>query len=47
LARKPVLEADTRSVILERAIPLFAGAGYAGVSVRDVAALVDLFREAL
>jgi AcrR family transcriptional regulator len=42
-----MLEADTRSVILERAIPLFAGAGYAGVSVRDVAALVGISGAAL
>ena len=30
-------EGDTRQHILQRAITLFAGAGYAGVSVRDVA----------
>jgi TetR/AcrR family transcriptional regulator len=33
---------DTRNLILEQAIGLFADAGYAGVSVRDVAARVGI-----
>jgi len=40
-------EGDTRTQILERAIALFAGAGYAGVSVRDVAAEVGISAAAL
>lgn len=40
-------EGDTRQQILQRAITLFAGAGYAGVSVRDVAARVGISAAAL
>lgn len=40
-------EGDTRQQILQRAITLFAGAGYAGVSVRDVAAQVGISAAAL
>jgi len=40
-------EGDTRQQILQRAIALFAGAGYAGVSVRDVAAQVGISAAAL
>jgi AcrR family transcriptional regulator len=40
-------EGDTRQQILQRAITLFAGAGYADVSVRDVAAQVGISAAAL
>lgn len=40
-------EADTRVQILERAIALFADAGYAGVSMRDVAGAVGTSAAAL
>ena len=42
-----LLWGDTRQQILQRAITLFAGAGYAGVSVRDVAAQVGISAAAL
>ncbi len=48
MALRPAsLEGDTRQQILQRAITLFAGAGYAGVSVRDVAAQVGISAAAL
>jgi len=47
VARKAAPAADTRDLILETAIPLFARAGYTGVSVRDVAALVGISAAAL
>jgi AcrR family transcriptional regulator len=44
---EPVPESGTRGEILRRAIPLFAGSGYSGVSMRDVAALVGMSAAAL
>ncbi len=46
-AKTPLPEPDTRALILREAIALFAGAGYAGVSVRDVAAAVGISAAAL
>lgn len=43
----PLPEIHTREQILRRAIPLFARAGYTGVSVREVAALVGISAAAL
>lgn len=45
--RSVVADGDTREQILERAIGLFARAGYAGVSVRDVASEVGVSAAAL
>jgi AcrR family transcriptional regulator len=45
--RPQVSERDTREHILRRAISLFAEGGYAGVSVRDVAAGVGISAAAL
>lgn len=38
---------DTRTAILDRAIPLFATRGYSAVSMRDIAALVSVTPAAL
>ena len=38
---------DTRGLILERAISLFASAGFAGVSMREIAAAVGITPAAL
>ena len=38
---------DTRSVILDTAIPLFAAGGYSGVSVRTIAKMVGISAPAL
>lgn len=48
MAERPAVpDRDTREQILRRAIALFADAGYAGVSVRDVAAGVGISAAAL
>ncbi|MEA3411667.1 MAG: TetR/AcrR family transcriptional regulator [Pseudomonadota bacterium] len=40
-------DSDTRSTILERAIPLFAESGFAGVSMRDIAAATGIMPASL
>ena len=45
--RKPDSEPSTRETILQQAVPLFARAGHAGVSMRDVAAVVGISAAAL
>ena len=45
--KSPIKNLDTAQLILEKSMPLFARAGYAGVSMRDIAKAVGISGAAL